>query len=124
MHEVTGEEGRSHAMEVEYETFSFSPSELRFMADELLSGKRTLAETDWKFTPIGSTRMRNVKPQMEKAKLIAKAHPSARTQGFILTEKGVDWLWHYASDWAKKMYEEKQVNTLAQDDTPTTAPSS
>lgn len=122
--EVTGEQDKSPIMEQENYKFEMSPSELRYMADELLSGKKTLAEKEWIGTPIGSTRVRDIKQKMIVAGLIAKAHPTAKTQGFLLTEKGIRYLWEYADDWAKKMYEQKQVNTLAENERPPYPPPS
>lgn len=110
--EVTGEEGKSTVLEMEKHTFGLSSSEMNFLANEVISGKRTLAEAEWIGTPIGSTRIRKVKQEMLKAHLIEKAHASAPTQGFIPTESGVQYLLEYASDWAIEMHEQKQIHML------------
>lgn len=110
--EVTGEEGKSPILEVENLTFGLSPSELRYIANEVLSGKRTLAETEWVGSQIGSSRMRKIKQDMFKAKLIEKANPTAKRQGFIPTREGIEYLCNYADDWAIDMFEKRGVNTL------------
>lgn len=110
--ETTGEESKSPILEMEKRTFGLSGSELNYMANELLASKRTLAETEWVNTPIGSTRMRSIKVEMEKAKLIAYVNPSAKTQGMIITEDGVRYFKRYASSWALHRYEEKGINTM------------
>jgi hypothetical protein len=111
--EVTGEEGTSPYLEQKNYKFDLSPAELQYMSNEILSGKKSLAEKEWLGTPIGSTRMRKIKRELKEASLIDFVNPNAQTQGMLITESGVRYFKKYASEWAIKMYEEKQTQTLA-----------
>lgn len=109
---VTGTEGASPYLEVQRVTYNLSPVEMQFFADELLSKKRTLAENEWKHTLIGSTKVRNLKHGLFRDKLIGKVNSNADTQGFLLTDKGVDYLLSYASEWVINLFDISTFNII------------
>jgi hypothetical protein len=112
---ITGTKDASPYLEVQRVTYNLSAVEMQFLADELLSGKRTLAESEWKHTLIGSTKVRNLKHELLRDKLIGKANNHASTQGFLLTDKGVDYLLKYASEWLVNSFDISTFNIIVTD---------
>lgn len=80
---------------------SLSPTESQIFADGILSGAKSLSEGDWKNTQLGQTKVREVKHEMLKLKMIAKKNDNNVLSGFVLTKKGFLFLYQYASDWVK-----------------------
>lgn len=109
---TTGLKDKSPYLQVERVTYNLSPVEMQIFADGLLSRRKTLAEGDWKGSEIGSTKVRNLKHDLLRDKLIGKVSNSANTQGFLLTDKGVEYLLSYASEWVVKMFDISALNII------------
>jgi len=109
---VTGMKDASPYLEVKRVTYSLSPVEMQILADNLLMGMKTLAEGDWKHTAIGSTKIRNLKHELFRDKLIGKVNNSATTQGFLLTDNGVKYLLEYASEWVINNFDITRLNII------------
>lgn len=95
-----------------FKTYGLSPAEMQVFADGLLNGTKTLAEGDWKFTVIGTTRVRKLKKQLEEDNLIGQVNNSASTQGFLLTDYGVDYFLEYASQYVKNSFDISRINVI------------
>jgi hypothetical protein len=102
--EVTGQPGESSDYALKIFTLNLSAERMQVIADSLLTGTKSLAEGDWKDTIIGTTKMREVKHEMMRAELIALRNPRNNLSGFMLTRKGVLYLWEYASNYIKEEY--------------------
>jgi hypothetical protein len=98
---VTGEPGESSYLAVKNFDLSLSPEQMQVLANALLTNTKSLAETDWQNTIIGQTKIREVKHEMLRAGLIARRNPHNERAGFMLTERGVVYLYEYASEWVR-----------------------
>jgi hypothetical protein len=98
---VTGEPGESPYLAEKVFTLNLSAQQMTVLADGLLTGTKSLAESEWKNTIIGSAKIREVKHQMLHASLINLRNPNNNQSGFMLNERGVAYLYQYASDWIK-----------------------
>lgn len=98
---VTGEDGESPYYAVKTFKLSLSPEKMQIIADAILTGAKTLAESEWINTEIGQARIREVKHEMLRAGLARLRNPRNNASGFMLTERGVAHLHQYASDWVK-----------------------
>lgn len=98
---VTGEPGESSYYASKTFSLNLSAERMQVLADALLTGSKTLSEGDWVNTIIGQTKIREVKHDMLRAGLIRQRNPRNKTSGFILTERGVTYLYQYASEWVK-----------------------
>jgi hypothetical protein len=110
---VTGEEGESPYYATKSFEMPLSPQEMQIFANSVLSGAKTLAESDWKDTQIGQTKARKVKQAMFHAKLIQLKNPLNSLSGFDLNKKGFLYLYQYASEWAKADIHVKIVDSPA-----------
>lgn len=95
-----------------YKMYGLSPAEMQIFADGLLTGVKTLAESDWKHTVIGSTRVRKIKTQMLEDHLIGQVNSSTNTQGFLLTDYGVDYLLKYTSGYVRNTFDVSRINII------------
>lgn len=98
---VTGEPGESPYYASKTFNLSLSPEKMQVLADALLTRTKTLAEGEWANTVVGQAKIREVKHEMLRAGLIRKRNPRNAASGFMLTERGVAYLYQYASDWVK-----------------------
>jgi len=98
---VTGEPGESSYYASKTFNLSLSPEKMQVLADTLLTGGKTLAESEWMNTVIGQAKIREVKHEMLRAGLTKKRNPRNNASGFMLTERGVAYLYQYASEWVK-----------------------
>lgn len=101
---VTGEPGQSSDYTMKIFTLNLSPEKMQLIADGLLTGAKSLAESDWAETAVGSSKMREVKHEMLRADLIQLRNPKNKLSGFTLTRKGVVYLWEYSSAWVREQY--------------------
>jgi hypothetical protein len=114
--EMTGEPGYSMDYSMIVITLNLSPEKMQVLANSLLTGAKTLAEGEWKNTDIGQDKIRKVKQEMLDAGLIELRNPRNHLTGYMLTRKGVLYLWEYASDYVKK---EVDLDTLLSHVNPT-----
>lgn len=98
---VTGEEGESTYYTEKVFTISLSPEQMQIFADAILTGSKTLAESDWKDTEIGQSKVREIKHEMVRAGLATLRNPKNRLDGYVLTQKGLAYLYQYASEWVR-----------------------
>lgn len=120
---VTGEPGESSDYAMKIFTLNLSPEKMQVIADSLLTGTKTLAEGEWRETVIGQTKMREIKHEMLRAGLIRLRNPKNNLSGFTLTERGIIYLWEYASDWVKNDYSLQELLSHARNPTPSEASS-
>jgi hypothetical protein len=98
---MTGEPGESSYYAEKTFTIDLSPEKLQIIANALLTGTKSLAESEWKDTAIGTTKIREVKQQLLRAGLAKYRNPRNRLDGMDLTERGVTYLYQYASDYVR-----------------------
>lgn len=98
---ATGEPGESTYYAQKNFNVSVSPELMQVFANSILTGAKTLAESDWKDTQIGVAKAREVKQEMLRAGLIELKNPRNRQDGFMLNDKGFAYLYQYASEWVK-----------------------
>jgi hypothetical protein len=115
---VTGEAGESDIYAMKVFTLNLSPERTQVIADGLLTGTKTLAESDWKDTVIGSSKIREIKHELLRAGLIQLRNPKNNLSGFQLTEKGITYFWEYSSEWVKKEYDLQELLRQARNPTP------
>lgn len=96
--EVTGDEGESDIYALkQYIITNVSPWKIQKFADDILTGRRTLAETQWTGV-VPQQDVREIKKQMKKLEMIADANPLNPNAGLVLTSKGEKFLLNYASE--------------------------
>jgi hypothetical protein len=108
---TTGEEDKSSYYSEEIFEIGLSPQEMQVFANGILTGAKTLAEADWKNTQIGQTKARKAKHILLQHKYIQLKNPLNNLSGFDLNEKGFDYLYKYASDWALNSIRVKVVRS-------------
>ena len=99
---MTGEPGESVDYTEKIFQLSLSPARMQVLANALLTGTKTLAESDWKDTDIGTDKIRKVKQEMLEAGLIELRNPRNHLSGYVLTRKGVLYLWDFSSDYVRE----------------------
>jgi len=98
---VTGEQGESLDYAVKNFSIPVTPAEMATIADSILTGAKTFAESDWKDTEIGQTKIRLVKQEMLRMGFLVANNAKNPRLGFTITQKGLMLLYQYASDWVK-----------------------
>ncbi len=102
---VTGQPGESMDYTLKVTNLPVSPIEMKIIADGILTGSKTFAESDWVNTQIGQTKIREVKRELIRLGLLAPNSMRNSRLGFSPTEAGKQMLYQYASEWVKDLKE-------------------